>query len=249
MDLHYEVQGQGEPIVLLHGGGADSRAWQFVAPQLAKNYQVITFDGRGAGKSPPLLEPANFVEDLKNLLDYFNIKQTTLVGHSMGGQIATDFALAYPNRVSKLVLIAPALSGSQPSPDVEEWFERVRKAAPDAEKMTQLALDHPVHNVVMSSLQQELVVAMTKHNIERSFEWKTFEMLWAQPPTIERLGEIQTKTLFIIGTEDMKDNLHTAKLFKQLPNIRFAWIDGADHTPILTHPDEVSSLILNFLSK
>lgn len=54
---------------------------------------------------------------------------------------------------------------------------------------------------------------VVKYNIERSFEWKTFEMRWAQPPTIERLGGIQTKTLFIIGTEEMKDNLHTAELF------------------------------------
>jgi pimeloyl-ACP methyl ester carboxylesterase len=247
MDLYYEIQGQGEPVILIHGGGVDLRDWQFVAPRLAKNYQVIAFDGRGAGKSPPIVEPANFVEDLRNLLDYFGIKQTALVGHSIGGQIATDFALAYPNRVSKLVLIGPGLSGSRRSKDVEEWFERVRKAAPDADKMTQLALDHPVHSVVMSSPQRELVLAMVKHNIERSFEWKTFEMRWAQPPTIERLGEIKTKTLFIIGTGEMKDNLHTAELFQQVPDIRFAWIDGADHTPTLTHPDEVSSLIIEFL--
>ncbi|NJR51501.1 MAG: hypothetical protein HC780_19895 [Leptolyngbyaceae cyanobacterium CSU_1_3] len=63
---------------------------------------------------------------------------------------------------------------------------------------------------------------MTRHNIERSFEWKTFEMRWAQPPTIEQLGEMQTKTLLIIGTQDMADNLHTAKLFQQVPDIRFA---------------------------
>lgn len=115
MDLYYEIQGQGEPVVLLHSGGADLRDWQFIAPQLAKNYQVIAFDGRGAGQSPPLLEPANYVEDLKKLLDHFGIQQAALVGHSIGGQIATDFALAYPNRVSKLVLVAPGLSGSRRS--------------------------------------------------------------------------------------------------------------------------------------
>jgi pimeloyl-ACP methyl ester carboxylesterase len=75
------------------------------------------------------------------------------------------------------------------------------------------------------------------------------EMRWAQPPTIERLGKIQTKTLFIIGTQDMADNLHTAELFQQVPDIRFAWIDGADHTPTLTHPDQLSSLITEFLSE
>ncbi len=249
MDLYYEIQGQGEPVVLLHGGGADLRAWQFITPHLAKNYQAIAFDGRGVGQSPPLLEPGDYVEDLKNLLNHLEIEQATLVGHSIGGQIATDFALAYPNRVSKLVLIGPGLSGSQPSPDVEQWFEEIRAAAPDVEKMTQLSLNHPVHSVVMSSLQRELMITMMKDFFVRSLEWKTFEMRWAQPPTIERLDEIQTKTLFIIGTEDMADNLHTAKLFQQLPDIRFAWIDGADHTPTLTRPKEVSSLIIEFLNE
>jgi pimeloyl-ACP methyl ester carboxylesterase len=97
MALHYEIQGQGEPIVLLHGGGTDLRLWQFIAPQLAQTYQVVLFDGRGAGQSPPLLEPADFVEDLKMLLDHLSIEQAVLVGHCLGGQIATDFALAHPH--------------------------------------------------------------------------------------------------------------------------------------------------------
>lgn len=249
MDLYYEIHGQGEPIVLIHSGGADLRDWQLIAPQLAQNYRVITFDGRGAGKSPPLLEAANYVEDLKNLLDHLNIARSVLVGHSIGGQIATDFALAYPDRVSKLVLVAPGLSGHQFSPEIQEWFGQIRAAAPDAEKMTQLSLAQCVYRVVMSSPQRELMTAMTKHNIERSLEWKTKEMRWAQPPTIERLHELQTKTLFIIGTQDMADNLHTAELFDRVPDIRFDRIEGADHMPTLTHPDRVVASISTFLSE
>jgi pimeloyl-ACP methyl ester carboxylesterase len=100
MDLHYEVQGKGEAVVLIHSGGADLRDWELIAPQLAQTYQVITFDGRGAGQSPPLLEPANYVEDLRQLLDHLHLDRVILVGHSIGGQIATDFALAYPDRVT-----------------------------------------------------------------------------------------------------------------------------------------------------
>lgn len=249
MDLHYEIQGQGEPIVLLHSGGSDSRDWQFVAPLLAQTYQVITFDGRGAGQSPPLLEPADFVEDLSRLLSHLEIKQTVLVGHSIGGQIATDFALLYPNQVSKLVLVAPGLTGHHFSPDIETWFAQVRAAAPDLDKMTQLALAHPVHSVVMASPQRDLMIAITRHNLARSLEWQTFEMNWPQPPAIQRLGEVPTKTLFIIGTQDMADNQHTAELFQQVPDIRFAWIEGADHTPTLTHADDVARLTTTFLSE
>jgi pimeloyl-ACP methyl ester carboxylesterase len=115
--------------------------------------------------------------------------------------------------------------------------------------MTQLSLAHPVYSVVMSSPQRDLMTAMTKHNIERSLEWKTSEMQWAQPPTIERLHELQTKTLFIIGTQDMADNLHTAELFEQLPDIRFDRIEGADHMPTLTHPDRIVRSICEFLNE
>jgi len=249
MDLHYEVQGKGEAVVLIHSGGADLGDWELIAPQLAQTYQVITFDGRGAGQSPPLLEPAQYVEDLRQLLDHLNLDRVILIGHSIGGQIATDFALAYPDRVTKLVLVAPGLSGFQFSPDVQQWYAQVNAAAPDLEKMVELMLNHPTYSVVMSSPQRDRMVEMTTHNTKRSFEWKTFEMLWAQPPTIDRLSELQAKTLFIIGTKDMADCLHIAELFQQVPDIRFAYIKEADHMPTLTHADEVSSQIIQFLSK
>jgi pimeloyl-ACP methyl ester carboxylesterase len=249
MDLHYEVQGKGEAVVLIHSGGADLRDWELIAPQLTQTYQVITFDGRGAGQSPPLLEPADYVEDLRQLLDHLNLDRAILVGHSIGGQIATDFVLAYPDRVTRLVLLAPGLSGFQFSPDVQQWFAQIKAVAPDLEKMVERMLDHPVYSVVMSSPQRQHMIEMTTHNTKRSFEWKTFEMCWAQPPTIDRLNELQTKTLFIIGTKDMADNLHVAELFQQVPDIRFAYIEGADHMPTLTHADQVSSLIVHFLSE
>jgi pimeloyl-ACP methyl ester carboxylesterase len=249
MDLHYEVQGKGEAVVLIHSGGADLRDWELIAPQLAQTYQVITFDGRGAGQSPPLLEPAYYVEDLRQLLDHLKLDRAILVGHSIGGQIAADFALAYPDRVTKLVLVAPGLSGFQLSPDVQQWYAQVQAAAPDLEKMVDLMLNHPVYSVVMSSPQRDRMIEMTTHNTKRYFEWKTFEMQWAQPPTIDRLSDLQTKTLFIIGKQDMADNLHVAELFQQVPDIHFAYLEGADHMPTLTHADEVSSLIVQFLSE
>lgn len=249
MDLHYNIQGQGSSIVLLHSGGADLRDWEFIAPKLAQTHQVIAFDGRGAGQSPPLIEPADYVEDLRALLDALAVDSAVLVGHSIGGQIATDFALAYPERVSRLILIAPGLSGFQMSPEMQQWYAHVLAAAPDVEKMVQLMLDHPVYGVTMASPHRDHMVQMTLHNTRRWSEWKTSEMLWAQPPAIERLGTLKPKTLFIIGTQDSDDNLRIAEAFKLVPNVRFADIDGADHMPTLTHSEEVTRLITDWLSE
>lgn len=249
IDLHYEIQGTGKAIALIHSGGADLRDWQFIAPQLAKKYQVITFDGRGAGQSPPPMEPANYVEDLTRLLDHIGINKAALVGHSIGGQIATDFALTYPQRVSELVLVAPGLSGNRFSPEMEQWYAQVMAVAPDVEKMVKLMLDGSIYSTIMNSPQSELMYEMTKHNTQRYFDWKSSEQIWPQPPAIARLHELQAKTLFIIGNKDSDDLFRIAELFKQVPNIRFAEIDGADHMPTLTHPAEVYSLISHFLSE
>ncbi|BAY21245.1 alpha/beta hydrolase fold protein [Calothrix sp. NIES-2100] len=247
-DLHYEIQGTGEAIALIHSGGADLRDWQFIAPQLAQKYQVITFDGRGAGESPPPIEAANYVEDLTRLLDHIGIDKVTLVGHSIGGQIATDFALTYPERVSKLVLVAPGLSGYEFSQEMQQRFAQIMAAAPDVEKMVQLMLDGCIYSTVMNSQQSELMYEMTKHNTQRYFDWKSSEQIWPQPPAIARLHELAVKTLFIIGTKDSKDLFAIAELFQQVPDIRFVQIDGADHMPTLTHPNELYSLIGNFLN-
>jgi len=249
VDLYYETHGTGEPVVLIHSGGQDLRDWQFIAPRLARTYRVVAFDGRGAGRSPAPVEPVNYVEDLRKLLDYLGVGTAALVGHSIGGQLATDFALTYPDRVSRLTLIGPALSGYQFSPAYARLFARVQAAAPDVKKMTELALDFPSYRVVLAGPQRALMVQMTEDNLRKMLDWKTTEQVWPQPPAIERLDTLAAPTLFIVGTQDTDDLFRIAEQFERVPAIRFARIDGADHMPTLTHPEEVSRLITRFLGE
>jgi pimeloyl-ACP methyl ester carboxylesterase len=250
MDLHYEIQGNGEPIVLMHSGMADLRDWEFIVPELAQTYKCIAFDGRGAGKSPSPVEIPNYVEDLKNLLDFLGIEQTILVGHSFGGGIATDFAMAYPQRVSKLVLVAPGLTGYQISPELVQYFQQIQAAAPDVEKMVELSLELPSYKLVMASPQRDRMISMSTHNMKRSLEWQHVwknVQVWGELPPIPELNKLAVKTLFIIGAEDSEDCFGIANVFKQVPDIRFAKISGADHMVTLTHPMEVSSIIKEFV--
>src|SRR5690625_4271318 len=130
MDLHYEIKGRGKTVILLHSGYMDSRDWEFITPYLSKSFKVITLDVRGAGKSPVPNEPIDYVKDLRTLLDHLKIKKGALVGHSLGGQIATDFTLTYPKRVSQLVLVAPGLSGFKFSSYLAEFESRFYIAVP-----------------------------------------------------------------------------------------------------------------------
>lgn len=67
MDLYYEINGTGHPVVMIHGGGTDLREWNYLAPLLAKHYQVISVDGRGVGQSPTPKDQVNYVEDMRFL--------------------------------------------------------------------------------------------------------------------------------------------------------------------------------------
>ncbi len=197
--------------------------------------------------SPSLLKPANYVEDLRLLLEHLQIENAVIIGHSMGGQIATDFSLTYPDKVSELVLIAPGLTGFNYSKELLDSMKKVSEAAPNVEKMVQLALAVPTNRIVMNSPHRELMIDMMRQHILKTFEWKTFEIIWSDPPSIERLGTIKANTLFIIGTEDIPDNYAVAESFKRVPNIEFIEIEGADHMVTLTHPEQVSQSIIKFL--
>lgn len=247
MNLHYEIDGQGHPATLIHSGGADMRDWKFVAPLLSKGYMVVRYDGQGVGKSPDPADDVNCVEDLKALLDYLDIDETILIGHSMGGQIAIDFSLEYPEYVSKLILIAPALTGFNYSPDFTDYMNKVTAATPDIEKMIEISQSASSYQVVQSSKHKELVEEMLRHHIKRTFEWPDFEMIWPEPPAADRLDELNTDTLFIIGTEELNDNHRVADLFKQMTEAQILNVQGGDHMLTLTHPETLHHHITKFL--
>lgn len=113
LNLHYWQSGQGPNVVLLHGLGGNLAGWHLtIVPELQRQYRITTYDLRGHGRSdaPPTgYTTRDMVEDLKCLMDALGIEQAYVVGHSWGGDIALHFALLYPQRVAKLVVIEGAL--------------------------------------------------------------------------------------------------------------------------------------------
>lgn len=248
MELYYVVSGSGHPVVLITGG-ADVRNWAFVSPLLAKHYKVIAYDGRGTGKSPTPLEDVNHVEDLLSLLNHLVINKATLIGHSMGGQIATEFALNYPDRVSKLILLAPGLSGFNYSPEFLKSMKLVHEAAPDVSKMVELLLSDSSYRIVTAGPHRKLMVQLLHHHMNRMFEWPAVKTIVPDPPAIERLGDLPSKTLLIIGEKDSPDNHRVADYFLKHAGIRVLEIEAADYMVNLTHPEELCRQIIDFMEE
>ena len=250
MDLFYEVKGTGAPIVMVHSPGTDSREWQQITPILAEQYQVITFDMRGMGRSPSPQCPTDIVKDLKDLLDHLNLKQVSLVGHSMGGQVATAFALAYPSIVDRLILIAPSLSGFVYSQSFMDYMAQINAAAPDIPKMIELSTGGPNYRIIMESEHKDLFLEMhTQYMTKMLTEWKSFDVIWPQVPAIERLDELAPAALFVQGTVEWPEMKDIAEHFERVPFIQFSEFADADHMLTLTHGKRLAQLILNFLKE
>ncbi len=116
VDCAYSIEGNGEPLVLIHGIGAARDAWRFIAPYLHDYFTVVTYDLRGHGESP--LPKSGFglddlVEDLERLRDSLGLERLHLAGHSLGGMIGPRYALKFPERVFSLGLYSTAAGRSE----------------------------------------------------------------------------------------------------------------------------------------
>lgn len=251
--LYYESAGSGSPVVLLHGGNLDLRMWDAQWAPLARDHRVVRYDARGWGKSTLPDAPFEAHEDLRALLDSLHIQRASLVGLSLGGRIAIDFAIKYPERVDKLVLASPGLSGWPFLHRDTTWFPHGRQARArgDYEGVALAWLESDFmrpamrHPELRAQLRTEATangrywkMVLTKGDPERS----------AQPPALGRTAAIKAPTLLVIGTADNVDILLIADtLMKTVPHIRRVDFAGAGHMVNMEEPARFNELVHNFL--
>jgi len=241
--LYYELHGQGQPIVFLHGFSLDHRMWQPQVEHFSKTNTVLTLDLRGFGKSSlPEADYAHY-EDIKTVLDYLNLQKVHLVGLSMGGRIAVDFALTYPDRASSLALLDSSLGGYKSTVD---WTISVENG--DIEKAKEDWILHPVFdyslkNPVTKDVLQEILADYS------GWYWqnpKKFEI--EIPDAKERLSEINVPTTIVVGEHDLEYFHDIARYMEQrITNSKYLKIPDAGHMSNLDNPKFVNELIENQL--
>ena len=197
--LYYEVSGVGDPVVLIHAFSVDRRMW---APQIAaleRHFRVIRYDLRGHGNSAAPSEPYAPHEDLRSVLDTVSAGRATLVGLSAGSTLAIDFAIAYPDRVRRLVLASPGLNGHVPSPPLT-WTQPVFQAASrgDTEDAARLWAATPIMAVHGGTAAADAVRSLVMSN-QRLWSFRTNPARPLAPPAISRLAEIKSPTLVLLG--------------------------------------------------
>jgi 3-oxoadipate enol-lactonase len=248
--LYYEISGTGHVVVFIHGFTLDTRMWDDQFEYFAQHFQVIRYDVRGFGQSAvPTEELYSHGDDLKALLDYLEIKQAYLVGQSMGGGVAIDFTLTYPEYVDALVLIDTVVSGFDGSAEGEArfaliWEEAGRGGIPAAKTSW---LTHPFFTLAPS---QPDVTARLAQIVENYSGWHFVNESHEHtlnPPAAQRLREIAIPTLAIVGQNDVPDFLQITDLIGQeVPQVRKIIIPNVGHMSNMEAPEAVNRAIIQF---
>jgi 3-oxoadipate enol-lactonase len=254
--LYYEDAGTGDPVVLIHGFTLDTRMWDDQFDVLARDFRVIRYDARGYGRSavPRKGEPYSHVDDLDQLLARLSAEQSHLVGFSMGGRFALDYAVTHPTKVRSLIVIDSVVGGWEWSKEWLASYAPIVEAGKrnDIARAKALWLAHPLF---APAREKPAVAARLRQMVDHYSGWH-FDLVNSSaertvtPPTVTQLAKIRVPTLALVGERDLPDFQRIAEtIARDVPNARRAVIAGAGHMANMEAADAVNPMVQDFLRR
>ncbi len=253
--IYYEVAGEGEPLLLIHGFNLNTRLWDAQLQAFAQTYKVVRFDIRGFGKTLATDVPFTLYDDVKAVLLGLGIEKAHVAGLSFGGMVAQEFALAYPQMVSSLILVASGLFGHPRSEqrlhDVERFNQVCQRGTTEEalEMTTQMWFDGPGQPVNEQTVEaRNRFKEINRHAFSLPEFGVGLETL--SPSPIERLEEIKAPTLVIAGARDYPDFLQIADvLTERITGAQKVILPDSAHIPPMDQPEVFNKLVLEFLTQ
>jgi 3-oxoadipate enol-lactonase len=254
--IHYDVSGEGPPLLMIVGHLVARRAWDEVVPIFARDYRVVTIDNRDAGDNEPETAPytiADMAGDALALLDGLGIPRADVVGHSMGVAIALRLVLDHPDRVDRLILVSGAAAEPTPDgtarpvtpPSRDTWIADPRERA----RKRSVAVVGPGYFDTRPE-QLETVVAQERDN-RITYEGMV-RQLQAMSGEFSRpdLGTISVPTLVIHGDHDPLVPLARGEtLGTEIPGAHLIVLPGVGHRPFVERQDEFVRAVRGFLRR
>lgn len=258
IELYYEIQGAGTPLVLLAGLGYSGWQWRKMAPLLAPHCQVILPDNRGMGRSskPPGPYTATMLAtDIAGLLDALGLDRAAILGHSMGGFVAQALALEFPQRVSKLILAATNFGGPRHVPITPAAMAVLTDTTGDP--LTRLR-----NGIIVSTApgfadaHPEIVAEWLAWRAANPLDPVGYQAQLAiglgllRPETAfdQRLPAITAPTLILFGAHDaVVPPANAALLAQQIPHSRVHILPDAGHFFPLETPEEAARVVVEFV--
>ncbi len=254
--ITYEVRGSGPALTLIHEGIADRRMWRETIPVFEPDFRVVTYDQRGYGDSSLPSGPATYVDDLRALLDHVGVERTALVGASLGGRVALEFAILHPERVVQLGLAAAGLPDWDWGNEVKQFVEEEEEAyeSGDLDRAVELNLklwvDGPRRGPdAVDPAMRAFVGEMQRQAFEIPVpDPEPTSPPPLDPPARERLADIAIPTLVVVGDEDVDDIQQIADVLAEgIPGARKVTLPDTAHMIPLERPQEFNQILLDFL--
>jgi pimeloyl-ACP methyl ester carboxylesterase len=231
---YYEVHGDGEPLLLMHGGFCTVETFARQTPDFAAKYQVIVPERRGHGRTPDVDGPITYeamAQDTIGLMQALDIPSAHIVGYSDGGNTALIIALRRPDLVRKMVCMGANFHYNGMAPDAVQIMEH---ATPDnfypwlINKYKDVSPDGPDHLPVVF----EKIIRM-----------------WREEPALspQDLGEIQAPTLVLAGDRDWVAIGHTVQMYESIATAQLCIVPGATHGAPFEKAPLVNQIVLDFL--
>ena len=258
IEIAYDIDGSGEPVLLIGGFTMVKEAWEPQVAELSKHFRVITFDNRGVGETTFPTGPfsvADMAADAAGLLDALGIDAAHFFGVSMGGLIAQVLALDYPERVKKVALGCTTHGGRHAVQPEREVMEILGRASDP---------NIPVEEAVRLRLPVIFAERFIREEPERLEEfvrlsiryWPTSAGAAGQLAALsvfnakKRLGEIRCPVLAITGSEDRMMPPENSRLLAEgIAGAEHYVVDGTGHSFFLEKPDEVNGVLIDFFSR
>ena len=246
-DLHYEVRGKGEPVVLCHGFLDNCSVWEGLAETIAGKRTVVMYDQRGHGLSDKPrggYSVRSLAQDLRGLILGLHLDRAAVVGHSLGGMIALTLALEYPDLVSQLVLVcttARLVPQPQITGRIMAGMSYLVPYAMFAQKIMKLRFVDPSEEAVDTG--SDRVTRTPKH-----VAYDCGKGLLTGYDVRRSVSRVKAPTLILAGEKDRGAPVAMSRLLhREIKGSRLHIMPGCGHLPMIEKPREFGSLLLDFL--
>lgn len=258
IEIHYEIHGTGEPLILISGLGYDLWMWHKMVPGLAEHFQVIAFDNRGVGGTDKPAGPYTaqmLAGDTAALLEALGIEQAAIMGHSMGGYVAQALVLSRPELVSKLILSATNFGGPHHIPVTPEALAVLTDTQSDPIERLRRGIvisTAPGYAEEHPEVIDEWVTYRIEHPIDASGYQAQLQIglaLMAEAAAFEhKLKEVKTPTLILFGDHDKVVPPGNAELLhKEIAGSTVKILPNAGHFFPFEVPEEAVEAVVEFL--
>jgi 3-oxoadipate enol-lactonase len=251
---YYEVQGSGDPLLLIPGLGSTCALWGPVAAYLAKSFCVILVDNRGAGRSvakrtPRTLE--DFAVDLVELIDHLQLARVHVMGLSLGGMIARQLALDHPSRVDRLVLVSCTNRFSPYLREITKLLAQALRHFPQDvfHRTVELLGSAPEYLDTHADEIDGKIAVVRQHAVPSGIAGQ-LRCLAFHDREDEEPSRVAAPTLVIAGEHDtLIPACYARRMAAQIPGSEFMLVPRCGHNPFVEKPDLVLPRIREFLMR